>query len=52
MPVEIKELVIKATVEEASGGGNSGGNAAPDAEAIVQVCIDRVLEILKEQKER
>lgn len=53
MPVEIRELVIKAVVNESTQKGASKGeqgSAAP--EAIVQVCIDRVLEILKDQKER
>ena len=61
MPLEIKELHIKITVEN-NGGGSSGGttsssggggNAAgePD-EATIAACVDKVLEVLKEKMER
>ncbi|SFD73740.1 hypothetical protein SAMN05518672_1038 [Chitinophaga sp. CF118] len=57
MPVEIKELVIKVAVDEAGGSGSSGGNsnstqkdAAP--EMIVSLCVEKVLQILKDQRER
>lgn len=55
MPIEIKELLIKAVVEDPSkkkvapGGDNQGvGNQ----ETIVEVCVERILEILKDAKER
>lgn len=56
MPVEIRELVIKVAVDEAGGGdkaaaGGGGGEAqAPDV--IVRTCVEKVLEILKDQRER
>jgi hypothetical protein len=57
MPVEIRELVIKATIEQngaaASGaaGTNAGSNSSP-GEDMIKTCVDKVLEILKEKNER
>lgn len=56
MPVEIRELVIKAVVENEMGKGGKGqggaGQQEAPKEAIIQICVERVLEILKAQKER
>lgn len=61
MPVEIRELVIKVAAEEAhnsgSGSGGSGGGAAASEGAggqdtIIRACVEKVLEILKDQRER
>ena len=61
MPIEIRELVIKATVSEASaatsnheGGVGSGNGADGEAmvEAIVQACVRQVLAILARDAER
>jgi hypothetical protein len=57
MPIEIRELVIKATIGEDSkntgGDGNSSGGGAPaNQDAIVQACVERVLEIMKQKQER
>jgi hypothetical protein len=50
MPIEIRELVIRATVRDEAG---SAGNARGDErEALVAVCIEQVMEILREEKER
>jgi Family of unknown function (DUF5908) len=57
MPVEIKELVIKAVVNE---NGNNGGAASATSsgqeggsqDAMIKLCVEKVLEILKDQKER
>jgi len=57
MPIEVRELIIKATVaQETSQGGASatGGNnnvVAPDEE-MINTCVERILEILKEKMER
>lgn len=55
MPVEIKELIIRAVAEE----GRSGTEEAPEAsgqdderQAIVEACVKQVLRILKKSKER
>ncbi len=57
MPVEIRELVIKATVEQngagASGAASSsaGSNSSP-GEDMIKTCVEKVLEILKDKNER
>ncbi len=59
MPIEIRELVIKATVgsgDSASNNDNNvsnteGGNSAAP-EAFINICVEKVLEILKEKAER
>jgi hypothetical protein len=56
MPVEIKELVIKAVVNES--GNNGAASATPSSQdgssqdAMIKLCVEKVLEILKDQKER
>lgn len=58
MPVEVRELVIKATVvQEGSGGASdmpsSGGNNNVSAnEEIINTCVEKILEILKEKNVR
>lgn len=58
MPIEIRELIIKATVtpEGAQGGGNNTGgssdNDASPGESMINTCIERILEILRERNER
>ncbi len=55
MPVEIKELVIKAVVSESNGSDNTNSGGSPEnasQETLVQLCVDRVLEILREKNER
>lgn len=55
MPIEIRELIIRADVREpaSSGGRNSPqGSSATDKKEIIEEAVDRVLEILKRQKER
>ncbi|NJM14828.1 MAG: hypothetical protein HC896_05125 [Bacteroidales bacterium] len=57
MPLEIKELHIKATLSDAGqggrGGGASGGNSDDCCkEEMVNMCVDKVLQILKDKMER
>ncbi|MEL6971947.1 MAG: DUF5908 family protein [Bacteroidota bacterium] len=56
MAIEIKELVIKATIgngePQDSGGSGGGGEGSGQTEAIVKVCVEKVLEILNEKLER
>ena len=54
MPIEIRELVIKATVSESGAADRKSPNGnAPDAkEAEVNLIVEKVLEILKEKSER
>ncbi|MCW3464567.1 DUF5908 family protein [Chitinophaga nivalis] len=54
MPVEIRELVIRMTVDDAAGKGNTGAGESQDntPEAIIKTCVEKVMEILKDQRER
>ena len=51
MPIEIRELVIKATVSE-NQSSEGGGEVAESSEEIVKACVEQVLEILKDKQER
>ena len=63
MPIEIRELVIRATVEEEphagpgkppatrASGPPPGANATERARLIAE-CVDQVMEVLRERKER
>jgi len=56
MPVEIRELVIKATITQEEGAGSppergAAGNGSP-TEEIINTCVEKVLEILKERNGR
>jgi hypothetical protein len=58
MPIEIRELVIKATVQQDTGSPGKPP-PAPDQnndvghnEMLVQVCVDKITEILKTRYER
>ena len=55
MPVEIRELVIKAIANTAgeTGEGRSETSQAPvDMEAIVRECVRQVMNLLKKKEER
>lgn len=64
MPVEIKELVIRAVVQQQAGQAGRDGASAPslgaerpgggpeDRETIVAAAVREVLRILKTSKER
>ncbi|HNE27640.1 MAG TPA: DUF5908 family protein [Saprospiraceae bacterium] len=60
MPLEIRELIVKATVDSsgsASGastdaGNGSNGNEQASQEQLINLCVEKVLEILKEKAER
>jgi hypothetical protein len=59
MAIEIKELIIKASVG-AGGAGAGGGEQAGSTsnnnlsptEELVNTCVEKILEILKEKHER
>jgi Family of unknown function (DUF5908) len=59
MPIQIRELIITATVEENKGASQMPMSAhtkaekeAQSREDLVQECVDQVLRILKQQGRR
>lgn len=65
MPIEIKELHIHVVVNAASGGqaaakpqqagtgeSNSGGSGGGDKDTIIAECVEQVLDILQNKRER
>ncbi|HEY0066195.1 MAG TPA: DUF5908 family protein [Flavisolibacter sp.] len=61
MPIEIRELVIKATIGSGGGGGQGApgdqatgadNNGVPGNEEMINTCIEKILEILKEKNDR
>ncbi len=55
MPIEIRELVIKATVLPAGAvdaSSQSAANGTASSDELIQQCVYKVLEILKEKNER
>ncbi len=53
MPIEIRELIIKAQINDQQGvAGNSAKLDKKQKQLIIQECVEQVLEILKERKER
>jgi hypothetical protein len=58
MPVEIRELQINVTVNQQGGAPGAtpepspGGGKEDEKKALVNQCVDQVLEILNNKKER
>lgn len=58
MPIEIRELVIKATIGENNPAGpqvsatTQSSNASSTDEQVVNTCVEKVLEILKTKNQR
>ena len=62
MPIEIRELVIRATVDAGEAGGcrpsSSGAGQSPSrtqtksGDDVVQTCVREVLRILDDKRER
>jgi hypothetical protein len=59
MPIEIRELVIKATVDQSQGSGSGTGATGKGSQSnsaagedLIKECVDKVLAILKEKNER
>ncbi len=56
MPVEIKEIIIRATVGDAGASAPqasapAGGGMAPGTD-VLQECIEQVFQIISDKKER
>lgn len=56
MPVEIRELIVKATVGNPNqGGSNNSTSTEQDAvpkEEIIKECVQQVMEIVNDKNER
>ena len=53
MPVVVDEVVISVEVtNKASGGATTPPDATQDTQAIIQACVERVLDILAQKQER
>lgn len=57
MPLEIKELHIRVNVNQPQSEGagsqaSADANAKDDKEALVQQCIEQVMELLNNKNER
>ncbi|MCB0628409.1 MAG: DUF5908 family protein [Saprospiraceae bacterium] len=59
MPLEIRELVIKAAIgsgkeqnDTQQGGGGDESEEGKGNQAIIQACVEKVLEIINEKMER
>lgn len=55
MPVQVNEIIIKATVSEggeAAPAAGGGGSDPSGKDAIIAECVEQVLEILKREIKR
>jgi hypothetical protein len=57
MPIEIRELIIKATVAEDPGAGSSTptpstNNAVQPSEEVIHACVEKILSLLRDKMER
>jgi hypothetical protein len=53
MPIVVDEVVISVEVSnQASGGATSAPSATDDKQTIINECVERVLDILKQKEER
>ena len=61
MPIEVRELVIKARIEDISGGEKEGEKSSAassssisemELQAIVEMCTEEVLKIIERKKQR
>jgi len=53
MPIIVDEVVISVEVtNQESGGAASAPSATDDKQAIINECVERVLEILEQKAER
>ncbi len=54
MPIEIREIIIRAVVNQQGGGGASTG-ASPNSTSspdVIQETVEQVMQIIKDKNER
>ena len=51
MPIEIKELIIRATIEEQAKGDKKQPPSEEKA-VLIEACVEQVLDILRKERER
>ena len=52
MPVEVKELIIRAVVAQSATVGEESPQGTSHDEDLISQCVEQVLKILKKRKER
>lgn len=55
MPIEIRELVIKATVDSQGGQANSAQGETDNGggqEQLVNLCVEKVMQIIQSKSDR
>ncbi|NEO88151.1 MAG: hypothetical protein F6J87_28430 [Spirulina sp. SIO3F2] len=52
MSVEIRELVLRATIINATGQSQSSASTSQSQEEIIAACTEQVLQILRRERER
>ena len=52
MPIEIKEIIVRAVVDPSAGGSGGGASGGGGAEDKVRKAVDQVMKILKDKEER
>ncbi|MBD2325977.1 DUF5908 family protein [Alkalinema pantanalense CENA528] len=53
MPIVVDEVVISVEVSnQASGGSTTPASPTQDKQTLINECVERVLEILKQKEER
>ena len=55
MPIEVRELILKATVTESNGNESApepNNNSISNQEELIKTCVEKVLSIIKERHER
>lgn len=52
MPIEIRELIVKATIADNDNRTSATNTQVVDEQHLVQACVEQVLAILNSQKER
>lgn len=53
MPIIVDEVIISVEVSnQAAGGSTSSSSGTDDKQTLIAECVERVLDILRERKER